>query len=57
MMHSQRRADPKRSFQAICKRSATPPETPPSDAGNELVSKYKPPQSANEAVKMQERAS
>jgi len=56
-MHSQRRADPKRSFQAICKRSATPPETPSSDAGNELVSKYKPPQSANEAVEMQERAS
>jgi hypothetical protein len=56
-MHSPWHADPERAPQAIYKHSATPPETPPLRAGNELVSNRKPLQSSNEAVKMQEVAS
>jgi len=55
-MHSQRNTAPK-GLRAICKQSAMPLETPPPGVWNVLVSNRKPLLSANETVKMQERAS
>jgi hypothetical protein len=55
-MHSQRRGDPDRAFQANCKHFATPLETPSLWAGNKFVSNRKPPQSPNEAAKMKNLA-
>jgi len=57
LMHSPRHATLARFVQAICKHFATPLETPPRQAGNGFVSNRQPPQSANEAAKMQNRAS
>jgi hypothetical protein len=57
LMHSQRNAGLERPIQAVCEHSAMPLETPPPYAGNKFVSNRKAPQSANEAVKMQEIAS
>ncbi|PYJ76444.1 MAG: hypothetical protein DME77_05910 [Verrucomicrobia bacterium] len=56
-MHRPRRANQPGFVQTIYTHSATPPETPPRRAGNELVSNRKPARSTNEAVKMQKIAS
>jgi len=57
LMHSPRRANLARFVQAICKRFATPLETPPPQAGNGVVSNRQRPSSSNETAKMQNVAS